>query len=58
MNNKTLYAIFTGFVIVILAGQILSYVAEPYRHEVSSWDNGMIRSDTDFQATHPLNTAW
>lgn len=40
MDKKTLYAIFAGFVIVILAGQILSYAVEPYRHEASSWDNG------------------
>lgn len=40
MDKKTLYVIFVGFAIVMLAGQILSYATEPYRHETSSWENG------------------
>lgn len=40
MDKKTLYVIFIGFAVVMLAGQILSYATEPYRHEASSWDNG------------------
>ena len=40
MDNRTLYAIFVGLAVIMLAGQILSYAAEPYRHEALSWDNG------------------